>query len=429
MEKKTVIGVLVIILVIVFTVGMNVAKASEKELVIGSVQDLSGPWSSAGKSLVAGRADYARYVNEELGGVDGAKFKVITVDTAYKIDKEISAFKKFLNVDNALAMINSHSGASYAISNMMEESGMAMPVTHVSEPTAVFRGKGSWYFGSSGPTAGDGTVSMVLWYIKNVWNKKDPPRIGLVNSDVAPGHASALYAREIFKEQGLPVAADLLIPPFPMDTRNFAMQMRKAKIDLAVGLQTNAGWTVTLRDMEKFSVSVPVLVVGILSDKEVKALGDVAVGMYKLSWTALWEDTDVPAVQLVRKLRKKWDYTEPADSNYFWGWMQGGIICEAISRAVKKAGGYDKFMADIYKARHLVRDVLENDMKGFDVMGLIPPLDYKFNDHRGYDECRMYQVQPDFTLKFLGLASAYPMAEKYKNTKWWLEAYQKGKKK
>ena len=429
MEKKSVAVVLAIVLVFVFSAGLNVANAGDKELVIGSVQDLSGPWSSAGKSLVAGRADYARYVNEELGGVDGASFKVITVDTAYKVDQEISAFKKFLNVDNALAMINSHSGASYAITNMMEESGVAMPVTHSSEPTVVFRGKGSWYFGSSGPTAGDGTVAMVQWYIKNVWDKKDPPRIGLVNSDVAPGHASALYARDIFKEEGLPIAADLLIPPFPMDTSNFVMQMRKAKIDLAVGLQTNAGWTVTLRDMEKFSVSVPVLVVGILSDKEVKALGDAAIGMYKLSWTALWDDTDVPAVNLVRELHKKWGYTEPADSNYFWGWMQGAIVCEAITRAVKKAGGYDSFMGDITKARQLVRDVLENDMKGFDAMGLIPPLNYKENDHRGFDQCRMYQVQPDLSLKFLGLAHPTPMADKYKNTKWWLEAYQKGKKK
>jgi ABC-type branched-subunit amino acid transport system substrate-binding protein len=303
-----------------------------------------------------------------------------------------------------------------------------MPFIHTSEPTAVFRGKDSWYFGS-GPTPGDGTVSMALWFIKNVWNKKDPPQIGLVNSDVAPGHASALYAREIFKELGLPVAADLLIPPFPMDTSSFSMQMRKAKIDLAVGIQTNAGWTVTLRDMEKFSVSVPALVVGILSDVEVKALGTVAVGMYRFSQTALWDDTDVQAVQLVRKLRNKWGYTEPADSNYFWGWMQGGIICEAISRAVKKAGGYEKFMVDINKARKLVRDVVENDMKGVDFMGLIPPLDYKPDDHRGYEQARMYQVQPDLTLKFLGLASPYPMADKYKNTKWWLEAYQKAEKK
>ena len=428
MKARSLVVVLAVMMVFSVSFGWNASLAADKELVIGSSQDLSGPWSSAGKPLVAGRADFARYVNEELGGVDGAKFKVITVDVAYKLDREVSTYKKFLNVDKALAMINSHSGATFVINNMMEESGEGMVLTHTSEPTAVFRGKGSWFFGSSGGTPGDGTVNMVLWYIKNVWKKKDPPRIALVNSDVPPGHAAALYAREIFEKQGLPVAADLLVPPFPMDTSSFVMQMRKAKVDLVVGLQTNAGWTVTLRDMEKFSVKVPVLVVGIMSDHDVQALGQVAVGMYKMSFSALWGDTDVPGVQLVHKLRKKWGYTEPADSNYFWGWIQGGIVCEAITRAMKKAGGYDKFMADIKQARQLVRDTMENGMDGFDCMGLIPGMNYTDNDHRGWTASRIYQVEPDLSLKFVGSAPPYPMDEQYMNTQWWLDAYKKGKK-
>jgi branched-chain amino acid transport system substrate-binding protein len=420
--------VLMSILSISMLWGLGVSQAAEKELIIGSVQDLSGPWSSSGKPIAAGRADYARYVNEKLGGVDGVKFRVVTMDTGYNVDREISAYKKFLDVDRALFMINANSAAAYAINNMMEESGRGMPFTHTSEPTIVFRGKGSWYFGSTA-TAADGTVALIRWWIEDAWKKKEPPMIGLVNSDVAPGQVSALYSREVLQERGIPVAAEFLIPPMPMDISNFAMQMRKANLDMVVGLQTNAGWTVTLRDMGKFSVSATRLATCCLSDRDIATLGPIAAGMYVGFNTPIWSDTDIPGVMLIRKIRAEWGNNEPADVNYFWGWMQGAIVCEAIARAVKKAGSFEKFNEDINKARHLVRDVMENDMKGFNAMGLCPPLQYEPNDHRPYDAPRLYHVEPDLSLKPVpNFPGPWPMPEKYKNTKWWLDAMAKAKK-
>ncbi|MFH1090722.1 MAG: ABC transporter substrate-binding protein, partial [Pseudomonadota bacterium] len=129
MKGKGIVTVAAAMLTIFLALGFGSgsALAQEKEIVIGSVQDLSGPWSAAGKVLVAGRADYARYVNEKLGGVDGFKLKVITIDTGYNVDREVSAFKKFLDVDNAVAMINANSGAAFVINNMMAETGRGMP--------------------------------------------------------------------------------------------------------------------------------------------------------------------------------------------------------------------------------------------------------------------------------------------------------------
>jgi branched-chain amino acid transport system substrate-binding protein len=426
--KRSLIAAVLMSVLAIFSVGsVGESQAAEKELVIGSVQDLSGPWSSSGKPIIAGRADYARYVNEKLGGVDGAKFKVISMDTGYNIDREISAYKKFLDVDRALFMINANSAAAYAINNMMEESKRGMPFTHTAEPTIIFRGKGSWYFGSTA-TAADGTVGLIRWWIEDVWKKREPPRIGLVNSDVAPGQVSALYAREVMQERGIPPAAEFLIPPMPMDISNFAMQMRKANLDMVVGLQTNAGWTVTLRDLGKFSVPATRVVSCCLSDRDIKTLGPNAAGIYVGFNTPIWSDTDVPAVKLIRKLRAEWGINEPADVNYFWGWMQGAIVCEAITRAVKKAGSFEKFNMDIDKARHLIRDVMENDMKGFDAMGMCRPLQYEPNDHRPFDASRFYHVESDLSLKFIPNPGPWPMAEKYKNTKWWLDAMAKAKK-
>jgi hypothetical protein len=67
-------------------------------------------------------------------------------------------------------------------------------------------------------------------------------------------------------------------------------------------------------------------------------------------------------------------------------------------------------------------------MKGFDAMGLCRPLQYAPNDHRPFDASRFYHVEPDLSLKLVPNPGPWPMAEKYKNTKWWLEAMAKAKK-
>lgn len=77
---------------------------SKTEVVIGSIQDLSGPIASLGKSTRNGAQLYADELNEQ-GGVNGRKIKLLFEDSAYDPKKAVLATQKLVQQDKIFAMI------------------------------------------------------------------------------------------------------------------------------------------------------------------------------------------------------------------------------------------------------------------------------------------------------------------------------------
>jgi ABC-type branched-subunit amino acid transport system substrate-binding protein len=398
-------------------------SAEEREIVIGSASDLSGPWAPTATGIATGRKAYARYVNEKLGGINGVKIKIIVVDTAYNIDREIAAYKKFRDEDKALFMINQNSGAAYAIELMMEESGRGMPHSHTAEPTAVFRGsKKTWYFASQ-TMPGDSSTGLLNYFLENKWKKKEKPRVALANSDNTPGQTNGIFLRDYLQQQKFPIVADLVIPPRPMDTTSYILNIKQANPDIIMGLQTDAGWTVMLKDKKRLDLVAPTIAGCCLDENALKVLGEAGLGLITTFPAVVWNMVDLPEVRLVHDLYKEWYPGEMRKENYgfFWGWMQSMIAVEAIKKASNKVG-YDGLTKDIDKGRSIVRDVLEYEMRGFDCHGLTSPLAYTEGDHRAFLRIRVFEVDPRGEFKFMGWANASPLRPEQKIAKWWEDA-------
>jgi ABC-type branched-subunit amino acid transport system substrate-binding protein len=427
-EKKSTIwiGVVFIFCFLVFLSFCNEGSSAEKEIVIGSASDISGPWAPSGTGIANGRKAYARYVNEKLGGIKGVKITVNVIDTAYNMDREIAAYKRFRDEDKAIFMLNQNSAAAYAIERMMLESGKGMPHSHTAEPTAVFLGPESWYFASfSNP--GDASVALLKWWMSNRWKGKEKPKVALTHSDISPGHVSAILLRDYLNHQNIPIVEDLILPPRPVDTTSFVLNVKKGGADLIVGVQTDSGYTVMIKDKERFGLAIPVLASCCLDENALKLLGDAGVGVLVDFPNPVWNDVDNPGVRLVHSLYKEWYPSEPKTENYafFWGWVQSAIAVEAIKKAMDKVG-YDGLMADISRGRKLVRDVMQNEMRGFDCMGMTGPLIYSPEDHRAFDTFRVYEGARGGEFKFLGWAKSEPLRAEQKTAKWWEDAIKAG---
>ena len=79
-------------------------EAEEGPIVIGILQDISGPTSTLGKMVEAG----ARWRIDEInaaGGVDGREIEAITYDTKGDVNEAISAFTRAVTSDNVSAII------------------------------------------------------------------------------------------------------------------------------------------------------------------------------------------------------------------------------------------------------------------------------------------------------------------------------------
>jgi branched-chain amino acid transport system substrate-binding protein len=89
---------------------------SKNEIVIGSIQDLSGPIAGFGKQIRLGMMLRVDEANEQ-GGVNGRKLKLMIEDSAYDPRKAVLAAQKLVNQDKIFAMIG-HIGTAQNMAAM-----------------------------------------------------------------------------------------------------------------------------------------------------------------------------------------------------------------------------------------------------------------------------------------------------------------------
>ena len=89
---------------------------SKDEIVIGSIQDLSGPIAGFGKQVRLGMMLRVDEANEQ-GGVNGRKLKLIVEDSAYDPRKAVLAAQKLVNQDKIFIMIG-HIGTAQNMAAM-----------------------------------------------------------------------------------------------------------------------------------------------------------------------------------------------------------------------------------------------------------------------------------------------------------------------
>ncbi len=91
---------------------------SKNEIVVGSIQDLSGPLAGFGKQVRLGMILRVDEINEQ-GGVNGRKIKLIVEDSGYDPRKAVLAAQKLVNQDKIFIMAG-HIGTA--------QNNAAMPV-------------------------------------------------------------------------------------------------------------------------------------------------------------------------------------------------------------------------------------------------------------------------------------------------------------
>jgi branched-chain amino acid transport system substrate-binding protein len=90
---------------------------TKNEIVLGTIQDLSGPLASYGKQIRMGmqmRVDEAN----ELGGIHGRKIKLLVEDDGYDPKKAVLAAQKLTSQDNGIFAMVAHLGTAQNIAAM-----------------------------------------------------------------------------------------------------------------------------------------------------------------------------------------------------------------------------------------------------------------------------------------------------------------------
>lgn len=89
----------------------------KNEIVLGSIQDLSGPIAAFGKQVRFGMQLRVDELNEQSGGVHGRKIRLLIEDSQYDPKKAVLAAQKLVNQDKIFAMVG-HIGTTSNLAAM-----------------------------------------------------------------------------------------------------------------------------------------------------------------------------------------------------------------------------------------------------------------------------------------------------------------------
>ena len=89
---------------------------SKTEIVLGSIQDLSGPLAGYGKQARAGMQLRVDEINEQ-GGINGRKLRLIVEDSGYDPKRAVLAAQKLVNQDKIFIMLG-HLGTAHNLAAM-----------------------------------------------------------------------------------------------------------------------------------------------------------------------------------------------------------------------------------------------------------------------------------------------------------------------
>ena len=89
---------------------------SKDEILLGSIQDLSGPLAGYGKQSRAGMQLAVDEINEQ-GGIAGRKLKLLVEDDGYDPKKSVLAAQKLVNQDKIFMMVG-HIGTAQNLAAM-----------------------------------------------------------------------------------------------------------------------------------------------------------------------------------------------------------------------------------------------------------------------------------------------------------------------
>ena len=349
---------------------------TDTEILIGNVQDLSGPMKELGAVIPSGSNMYFQYINDQ-GGVHGRSIKMLIEDHQYNPQKAVAATKKLVEKDQVFCLYQIiGTSPCEAIRPILSETGTPLiaPATNSGTMSDLSREAGDLIFHTD--TGYDRQAEILVGYILN---QNSDAKIGLVYQDddygenVLEGIARAESEHEITvqKESYQRGAID-----FKGQTMNL---LKGGCTDVIIAGIIREPVTV-MKTAEAMNYKPNFFGTGPTVDARVgKLAGSAGEGFTATYWANMW-NSDAPGPILYRELCEKYDIPEPYIGLYhYYGFATAQLLVEGLERAGRNP-----------TRKSLVRGL--ETLKNWDV-GSFPPITYGRNDHAGVDKVQLVQMQ------------------------------------
>ena len=349
---------------------------TDTEILIGNVQDLSGPMKELGAVIPSGSNMYFKYINDQ-GGVHGRSIKMLIEDHQYNPQKAVAATKKLVEKDQVFCLYQIiGTSPCEAIRPILAETGTPLiaPATNSGTMSDLSRKAGDLIFHTD--TGYDRQAEILVDYILE---QNSEAKIGVVYQDDDYGENVLEGIARAESEHNLTVQKESY-QRGAIDFKGQTMNLLKGGCtDVIIAGIVREPVTV-MKTAEAMNYKPNFFGTGPTVDARVgKLAGSAGEGFTATYWANMW-NSDAPGPILYRELCEKYDIPEPYIGLYhYYGFATAQLLVEGLERAGRNP-----------TRKSLVRGL--ETLKNWDV-GSFPPITYGRNDHAGVDKVQLVQMQ------------------------------------
>lgn len=399
-KLRIILSLLISIVILATMLGACTSTTEETEKApfkIGMTNPVTGVAAEKGAPMAAGNADAIEYINNELGGIDGHKIEVLSLDTGYDAAKAVTEVKRFID-EGYLFFTEASSGMMTAMAetaNRAEFPGIvAFSAPNLTQPPQHIYGQT--------PDYGDDWVAFATYYLDNIWKGTGKPKMALhiLNNSTGAGAKKAAEAKA--EEMGIELVA---IKEHAATTSSEIASLTEINAlhpDVLYIASTPAPTAVIIKNAKELGMypGMPIACghAGITKALVDLAGADVVEGVYGVYPTVQWGE-DVPGMAKMTEYVRKNHPQYEGNADYIVSWAQSLIVAEILRTAVKNAGT-DKLTPQIIEEQGIQK------LKNFDVGGLHGPVTYTQGDNRLSKSVRVLQVQGGMIVPITGWVEA-----------------------
>jgi len=349
---------------------------TENEILIGNIQDLSGPMKELGAVLPAGSNLYFQYINEQ-GGVHGRQIRMIVEDHQYNPQKAVVAAKKMIEKDQVFCLYNViGTSPCEAIRPILAETGTPLiaPATQSGTMSDLSRAAGDLIFHTD--TGYDKQTIILVDYILN---NDSNAKIGLIYQDDDYGANVLKGTAEAENRNGVSIQKE----SYQRGATDFAGQVGnliKGGVNHVIIAGVVKEPIIVMKTAAAMGFSPQFYGTSPTMDHRVAlAAGPAGEGFISANFAYLWNSDASEAVHY-RKLCAKYEVPEAYMGMYhFYGYVTAKVLVEGIERAGKNL-----------TRKRLIKGM--EKLKKWD-SGAFPPITYNSNDHAGTESVILVQVK------------------------------------
>ena len=379
------------------------AAAQQKEILIGTQCDRTGPTQIVGIRLCPAVQDYVNLINSK-GGVEGFKLVAPEIDNEYKVPPAVEAYER-QKQEGAVSMMIYGTPQTQALNQKLTEDKIpgTSPGFGIS---ASADGKRYPYLFPVAATYWSQGAAAIKFVKEKLGGDLKGKKLAYVFYDNPAGREALPILEDLQKTEGYELRTFAVPPPGVEMGAQVLDITQRYHPDFVIDHLFGRSPSVAIKEYKRagFPLSKVMGLVWASAEADIDAAGGwaVAEGYHTMSFAGVGDD--FPVRQEIKAMYKAQGKEPPKEMDdtvmYNRGLFIAALHIEAIRNALKANGGKKPTGEEVKKGFESIHD--------FTLGGLVPPLTITAADHEGGGWVQIYQVKGGKFVKETEWIHAYP---------------------